>query len=46
MMPQAAREVAPRAYKPDRGGAAMSPATHWTPAGLEATRQFWAGVTR
>lgn len=25
---------------------AMSPATHWTPAGLEATRQFWAGVTR
>ena len=25
---------------------AMSPGTHWTPAGLEATRQFWAGVTR
>ncbi|MEJ7929317.1 iron-containing redox enzyme family protein [Ramlibacter sp. AN1015] len=21
---------------------AMSPATHWSPAGLEATRQFWA----
>ena len=25
---------------------AMSPATHWMPAGLEATRLFWAGVTR
>jgi hypothetical protein len=25
---------------------AMSPAAHWTPAGLEATRLFWAGVTR
>lgn len=23
---------------------AMSPANHWTPAGLEATRQFWAAV--
>ena len=23
---------------------AMSPATHWSPAGMEATRQFWAGV--
>ncbi|MBL0421480.1 iron-containing redox enzyme family protein [Ramlibacter sp. AW1] len=23
---------------------AMSPATHWSPAGLEATRQFWATV--
>ncbi|MGZ5179518.1 MAG: iron-containing redox enzyme family protein [Ramlibacter sp.] len=25
---------------------AMSPASHWTPAGLEATRLFWAGATR
>ncbi|MGV3571168.1 MAG: iron-containing redox enzyme family protein [Ramlibacter sp.] len=25
---------------------AMSPAQHWTPAGLEATRQFWQTVTR
>jgi hypothetical protein len=25
---------------------AMSPAAHWTPAGLEATRLFWGGVTR
>ena len=24
----------------------MSPAQHWTPAGLEATRQFWQTVTR
>jgi hypothetical protein len=24
---------------------AMSPATHWTPAGLEATRVFWRGMT-
>jgi hypothetical protein len=23
---------------------AMSPATHWSPAGLEATRQFWAAL--
>ncbi|MGE4240655.1 iron-containing redox enzyme family protein [Ramlibacter sp.] len=25
---------------------AMSPGMHWTPAGLEATRQFWAGFVR
>jgi hypothetical protein len=25
---------------------AMSPALHWTPAGLEATRMFWAAATR
>lgn len=25
---------------------AMSPAAHWTPAGLEATRMFWGEVTR
>ncbi|MDB5750605.1 MAG: hypothetical protein JWP65_1026, partial [Ramlibacter sp.] len=25
---------------------AMSPAQHWTPAGLEATRQFWQSATR
>lgn len=25
---------------------AMSPAQHWTPAGLEATRRFWGAVTR
>jgi hypothetical protein len=25
---------------------AMSPAQHWTPAGLEATRQFWSAATR
>lgn len=25
---------------------AMSPAMHWTPAGLEATRTFWAELTR
>jgi hypothetical protein len=25
---------------------AMSPAQHWTPAGLEATRQFWSSMTR
>jgi hypothetical protein len=25
---------------------AMSPAQHWTPAGLEATRLFWAEATR
>jgi hypothetical protein len=25
---------------------AMSPAQHWTPAGLEATRVFWAAATR
>jgi hypothetical protein len=25
---------------------AMSPAQHWTPAGLEATRMFWAAATR
>ena len=25
---------------------AMSPAQHWTPAGLEATRVFWAALTR
>jgi hypothetical protein len=25
---------------------AMSPAVHWTPAGLEATRIFWAAATR
>lgn len=24
----------------------MSPAQHWTPAGLEATRQFWQAATR
>lgn len=25
---------------------AMSPARHWTPAGLAATRQFWGALTR
>lgn len=25
---------------------AMSPARHWTPAGLAATRQFWSALTR
>jgi len=25
---------------------AMSPAQHWTPAGLEATRAFWQAETR
>ena len=32
----------------DRSGLlvrAMSPAQHWTPAGLEATRLFWAGLS-
>jgi len=24
---------------------AMAPCTHWTPAGLEATRLFWQSMT-
>jgi hypothetical protein len=38
-----------RAADPDQREAllieAMGPATHWTPAGLEATRLFWRGMT-
>jgi hypothetical protein len=38
-----------RAAEPDEREAllvdAMSPAAHWTPAGLEATRVFWRGMT-
>jgi hypothetical protein len=43
------REQCKTLQEPDRSALlvkAMSPAQHWTPAGLEATRLFWHSATR